>query len=509
MKNWATNLIAMMILMLGILSTAQAQRVPVQLEVSTVNEDQDFGYTVDLDGDVAIVGAFRDEDGIVLETGAVFVYRFDGTTWTEEAKLEADNAGPLHWFGWDVALSGDVLLASARNGDTFTTNGGDVTVFRHNGNVWMEEDVLTPGDGVVGDYGFAVDIDGDLAAVGASGRPGTVGGEGGVYLYRHNGGQWLEEDLLLGSDLSLQSFFGNDVAIDGDRILVGAFNADDSTSNQAGKLFVFDYDGSQWNESAVLQSNDSNNIANLGVSVDIEGDWAVGGAPLDDELRGGSGAALMYRYDGSNWNFHSKLTASDGEGFYLFGSSVDLSGNQLLVTADNWAPAGGNTSGKAYLFQYDDATDTWVEMESFVPAGVSTGGAFGHAAAMQGDVMIIGAPEHSGMLDDMGTAYIYGEPSVATSVESMESPGTIAVSGPYPNPFVGSAFLNVKTDEPQHIHVALFDVLGREIKTVFAGMLSSQVTNLEVEAGNLPAGLYWIRIQKPDGMVSYPIVLAR
>ena len=342
MKNWAVRFCALIIVLMCPFAVAvQAQRVPVQLEASTINEDQDFGFSVDLDGDVAVVGAFRDEDGIVLETGAVFVYRYDGATWVEEAKLAIENTRSLHWFGWDVALSGNVLLSSARNGETFATNGGDVTVFRYDGSVWMEEDVLIPGDGVVGDYGFSVDIDGDLAAVGASGRPGSVGGEGGVYVYRYNGVEWVEEDLLFGSDLSVQSFFGNDVAIDGDRILVGAFNADDSTSNQAGKLFVFDYDGSQWNESAELQSNDSNNIANLGVSVDIEGEWAVGGAPLDDELRGGSGAALMYRYDGVNWNFHSKLTASDGEGFYLFGSSVDLSGNRLLVTADNWAPAGG------------------------------------------------------------------------------------------------------------------------------------------------------------------------
>ncbi len=471
-----------------------AQQVPQQLMPSVEIEDQDFGYAVDLDGDVAIVGAFRDDDGILLETGAVFVYRFDGNSWVEEAKLEAGTIGILDWFGWDVALSGDVLLASARNGDAFANNGGQVYVFRYNGNTWVEEDILTPSDGEIGDFGFAVDVEGDLAVVGASGRAGTVGGEGGAYVYRFNGVDWVEEDLLLGSDLSLQSFFGNDVAIDGNRMLVSAFNADDSTSNQAGKLYVFDYDGAQWQESAVLQSNNSNNIANLGVSVDLEGDWAIGGAPLDNELSSGAGAAFVYRFDGATWQFHSKLTAFDGDGFFLFGSSVDISGNRLLITADNWFPDGGTSSGKAYLFEYDDINDLWEEVDGFVPAGVSVGAAFGHAAAMQGEVMIIGAPEHSGAFDDSGTAFIYGAPMVATSNEAINLVNDFRILGPYPNPFSTSTTIELNVPASMPVQVLMYDMLGREVAQFPINTTSANRSHIQIDGASLAPGIYLLRV---------------
>ncbi len=488
----------------------QAQDMPVQLVASTVNEDQDFGYSVALDNDLAVVGAFRDDEGFMVETGAAFVYRFNGTAWIEETKLQASSMQSFNWFGWDVALSGDALLASTRHGDTFLMNGGDVPVFRHNGNTWVEESILTPSDAVQGDFGFAVEIDGDVAAVGAPARAGTVANEGAVYVYRHNGSQWIEEDLLLGSDLSIQSLFGSDISIDGDRMLVSAFNADDSTSTQAGKLYVFDYDGSLWHETAVLQSDHSNNIANLGVSVSLEGDWAVGGAPLDNEIAGGAGAAFVYRFDGANWNFHSKLTASDGVGFFLFGSSVSLSGDRLLVTADNWGTPGGGATGKAYLFEYDDINDIWEEVDGFVPAAADVGGSFGHAARMQGEVMIIGAPGYSGTHGDMGTAFIYGEPSVATANEVELPQAAFEISAPFPNPFSEKATLKIMAHDEHPVRIVMSDILGRDIETIFEGRLPAGTPiSIPIEASDLPGGIYWIRVVSRTATSTHPITLVK
>lgn len=484
-----------------------AQRMPVELVPSTGNEDQDYGYSVALDGNVAVVGAFRDEDGFNLETGAAFVFRYDNGAWAEEAKLQASSIASLNWFGWDVAISGDVLLSTTRFGDLFTFNGGEVTVFRRTGGSWQEETILIPEDGIGGDYGFAVAVDGDVAAIGAPSRNGAVASTGAVYVYRYNGSEWIEEDLLEGSDLSLQALFGSDIVIEGDRMLISAFNADDSTSNQAGKLYIFDYDGAGWNESAVLQSNSSNNIANLGVSVDLEGEWAVGGAPLDNELRGGAGAAFVYRFDGSTWNFHSKLTASDGVGFYLFGSSVALSGNRLLVTADNWAAPGEGSTGKAYLFEYNEVNDAWEEIDSFVPAGVSTGSSFGHAATMQGDVMLIGAPEHSGAMEKMGAAYIYGTPTVATSVDRPDPESGFLVSAPFPNPFSYSASVSVTPGVEGLVRISLFDVLGRNVKEIFEGVLPGDTpTTISFSVDNLPDGLYWVQVHSGNRVQVRPVM---
>ena len=482
-----------------------------QLTRSTIIEDQDFGFSVDVFGDVAIVGAFRDEDGLLLETGAAYVYRYDGTQWTEEQKLEASDRGILNWFGWEVALEEDIALVTARNGDTFANNGGDVTVFRYSAGMWQEETILTPSDQVISDFGFATDIDGDLIAVGAPFHSGLVTGttEGAVYVYRFDGANWNEEDILFGSDLSNQSQFGNAISIDGDRMLVGAFNADDSTSNQAGKLYVFDYDGTGWNETAVLQSNRSNNIANLGVSVGLDGEWAIGGAQLDSELTGGSGAVFVYRYDGQSWNFHSKLNASDGNGFYLFGISAALEGETLLVGAENWLGSGGAT-GKAYLFEYDAMSDTWVETAGFVPDEADVGGKFGKSAAMQGGTMILGAPEYSGTEDDMGTAFIFGEPAVATSLEENHLPSRFAFSAPYPNPFTTRTTFTVTPEATGPVHISLFDMLGREVKSLFASSLAGgSPASFDITSSDLPDGIYWIRVETSHSTLARSIILRR
>lgn len=481
---------------------------PQQLTRSVVNSDQDFGYSVDLDGDVAVVGGFRTADGSTVEAGAAFVYRFDGSMWVEEVRLEASAPDFSNWFGWDVAVSDDVILAAARRGDTFAANGGDVSVFRYDGSFWIEEDVLTPSDLAVADYGFSLTVDGEVAAVGAPFRTEVVPNDGAVYVYRFDGSDWIEEDLLTVPNLSIQSFFGQDVAIDGDRMLASAFNADDSTSSQAGKLYIFDYDGAQWNQTAELQSNISNNIANLGVSVDLEGEWAVGGAPLDNEMGSGAGAVLIYRFDGMDWNFHSKIFASDVTGFNLFGSAVALSGNRLLVTADNWFPQGGDATGKAYLFEYDDMNDEWMEIEGFVPANMTTGGAFGHAAAMQGEVMLVGAPEYDGMESAMGTAYVYGSPMVSTASEQETPARELSLAGPFPNPLRGRGTFKMTVANDQPVRISIYDVLGREVHVIFEGHLrGGSPTVFEFAAHDLAGGRYWVNARTPTSSVSTAFTL--
>lgn len=490
---------------------------PVQLNPSTTNADQDFGYAVDLDGTVAVVGAFRDESISPLEAGAAFVYRFNGTTWEEEARLESSSIESFDWFGWDVAVSGDVILVTSRNGDELASSAGDVTVFRYNGSNWVEETILIPSDGDENaDFGFGIDIDGDIAAAGGPDKTGLEVREGIVYVYRYNGVAWVEDGMLTASDAGGNSFFGSAISIDGDRILVGAFNAADANGALVGKMYVYEHDGAQWNETAILQADNANNLANLGVSVSLEGDWAVGGAPLDNELNNGAGAAHVFHFDGTNWRLHQKLTATtDGEGFFLFGTGVSVSENRILVGADNWAPAGEGSTGKGYLFEYDAVDDRWTEIESFAPDNAGTGDQFGQSVALQGEVMLVGAPEFDapgsdGIVDDRGAAYIYGVPSLATANEAELPISGLAISRVYPNPFTNRSTVQVTSDIDQAAHIVLSDMLGREVKTIFAGRLGAgSSTILPVEAGDLPAGVYWIKITTPGQVLHRSITLVR
>ncbi|HUF10748.1 MAG TPA: T9SS type A sorting domain-containing protein [Rhodothermales bacterium] len=474
---------------------------------SSAAGNQEFGGSLDLDGSVAVIGAARDDDGFTLDRGAAFVFRYDGDSWSEEAMLMSSTPSFYNYFGSDVAISGDVILVSEIGGDALLSNAGNVNVFRYSAGVWEEETVLTPPTGIGNEnFGSAVDVDGQVAAVSAPRTTVDSTHQGAVHVYRNSGSEWTEEAMLTASDPGISNLFGASISIDGDRMLIGAFNATDSTSYKGGKVYIFDFDGENWSETAILQSNRSNNLANMGVSVGLDGNWAVSGANVDNEIRGGAGAAIVHHFDGANWNFHSKLTASDGQGFFMFGSSVAVEGTVIAVGATNWAPPGESSSGKVYLFTYDETQDTWIETAGLVPENTGVGDKLGRAVAIGGGVILAGAPDFG----DPGAAFVYGEPRETTAIEDEQPTAGFQVSAAYPNPFNSTASLTITPDLDQSVSVALYDVLGRKVRTLFEGRLPTLApATIEISAGGAPNGLYLVRIESESGTMTRSVMLIR
>ncbi|MEZ4701028.1 MAG: T9SS type A sorting domain-containing protein [Rhodothermales bacterium] len=478
---------------------AYAQLIP-----SNTNADQDYGYSVGLDGDVAVVGAFRDGASVPLEAGAAYVYRYGNGVWSEEARLRATTPTNLNWFGWSVAVSGDAILVGERFGDEAGTNSGDVYVFRHGAGGWAQEAVLTSPTASSGeDFSYAVALSGDIAVVGAPAADAT----GQVFVYRHSNGSWSYEATLTASDASPQAMFGYSVAIDGRRIVVGALSAPDGISNQAGKVYIYESIDGQWRERADLFAEDSNNLAGLGVSVGIKGDWVVAGAALNNELGGGAGAAYVYHYDLGVWSFHSKLTALAGQGFFLFGSSVAITEGQIMVGADNWFASGEGSTGKTYLFDYDGTTDVWTESAGFVPDEATVGGKYGHAVAIDDGVMLAGAPDNDGTLDAQGAAFIIGVPNVPTAIEDALPAPAFRIEAPYPNPFSSETSFTITPADDGPVRARLFDLLGREVRSVYDGRLpAGSPATFRIDAGELPAGVYLLRIEGGRGSETHKLV---
>jgi len=119
-----------------------------------------LGYSVSISGNVALVGAYGDDDG-GTGSGSAYVFRYDGTTWIQEAKLTADDAAPVDQFGWSVSIFEDTALVGARLDDDAGSNSGSAYVFKYNENTstWIQEDKLTAIDAAPGDlFGVSVSI---------------------------------------------------------------------------------------------------------------------------------------------------------------------------------------------------------------------------------------------------------------------------------------------------------------------------------------------------------------
>ena len=228
------------------------------LKASNTDAYDRFGGSVALDGDTLVVGATGEastaaggeSNNDASRAGAVYVFTRSSGVWTQQAFLKASNAEAGDWFGISVALEGDTLVVGARGKDSTAAGGqsnndaesaGAVYVFTRSNGVWSQQAFLKASNAEAGDwFGFSVALDGDTLAVGAGYEDSTAaGGEsnndasgaGAVYVFTRSNGIWSQQAFLKASNAEESDYFGGTVALEGDTLVVGAF---DEASTAAG-----------------------------------------------------------------------------------------------------------------------------------------------------------------------------------------------------------------------------------------------------------------------------------
>jgi hypothetical protein len=385
-----------------------------------------FGFSVAVDGDIAVVGAPVDDDR-ATGPGAAYVYHWNGTDWTEEAKLTASDGADDDYFGFSVAVAGDAAVISAWGRDDKGVNSGAAYVYGWNGTDWVEEAKLRASDGARSDqFGRSVAISGDVVVVGAHLEDGKGDNSGSAYVFGYDGMNWVEEMKLLASDGAAGDFLGDAVAIAGETVVIGA-PGEDEKGGGSGATYVFRYDGMDWVEETKLLASDGAAADGFGRSVAVSGDTALVGAWQDQDSGFNTGSAYVYQYDGMDWVEEMKLLASDGAAGDFFGRRVALSGDTAVIGAwrddDN-----GTNSGSAYVYQYD-GTD-WIEAKLLASDG-ALGDFFGSGVAVSGGTAVVGAKNDDDACADQfecesGAAYVYFLPEPADWILSVVALATFA-----------------------------------------------------------------------------------
>ena len=308
----------------------------------------EFGYSVSIDGDYAIVGA-RYEDYNGEDSGSAYIFLRTGSAWTHQAKLTGLNGEADDEFGCSVSINGDCAIVGSRYDDDNGVDSGSAYMFTRYGSVWIHEAKLLASDGQAGDeFGCSVSIDGDYAIIGAYLEDGSAVDSGSAYIFIRSGSTWTEQAKLLALDGVTYDYFGRSVSIDGDYAIVGAYG-DDDNGDRAGSAYIFTRSGSTWTEQAKLLASDGALIDYFGLSVSIDGDYAIIGAYHDDDNGDWSGSAYVFTRSGSTWTEQSKLTASDGETGDEFGCSVSIDGDYAIIGA-SFDNDNGVSSGSAYIY---------------------------------------------------------------------------------------------------------------------------------------------------------------
>jgi ferredoxin len=309
--------------------------------------------------------------------GLVAVLVLTVTANAAEFKLTASDAAQADEFGSSVAISRDIVVVGARFDDDLGQASGSAYVYQRVGGQWVEQAKLTASDGVAFDFfGSAVAVDGDTIVVGA---PQGGGDSGKAYVFQRSGGIWMEQAKLVADDpLRRLVGFGTAVAMVPDHIVVGAPYTEVSLQS-TGSCYVFRRVGSAWQQEAALAPAVDVLQDRFGSSVAISGDLIGVGA---SEYLIGPGAAYTFRHDGSAWQEEAKLASASVSPQAQFGAAIAVDGQTLVVGAPDDTDNHPSGSGSVLVFERTGAN--WVEQPKLMASDVLSQPGFGSSVAVQG-----------------------------------------------------------------------------------------------------------------------------
>ena len=296
-----------------------------------------------MEGDVLAVGAY----GANQFAGTVYVYQYAGGTWGFQTQLTLLDAEAGDQFGEALAVSDGRLVIGARGRTVDQTDSGAAYIYGPSApNTWTQLAELNADNGADGDlFGDAVDMDGAWVVVGASGKDGE---QGGAYVFQESAGgdTWTLFTPLAAVDGAANHWFGWSVALDGDRILVGA----PERNNGQGGVYPFRYGSGVWSAEAVLTSSGGK----FGTSVTLDGAVAAVGSPFSDVPSADAGAVDIYLDVPGGWahqdTYAPPIPAENDE----LGAAVAVGGQLVAAGSPGDAPLNAVNQGAAYQYDLSD-----------------------------------------------------------------------------------------------------------------------------------------------------------
>ncbi len=374
----------------------------------TASDGDQFGISVAISGDTVVVGAQLDDVGANTAQGSAYVFVRSGVSWSQQAQLTASDGALADFFGKSVAISGDTVVVGAVFDDVGANfDQGSAYVFVRSGSVWSQQQKLRASDGAAGDqFGFSVAISGDTVVVSAEFDDVTgISDQGSAYVFTRSGTTWARQQQLLSGDGAASDHFGQSVAISGDTVVVGAphDNVGSPAIIDQGSAYLF---VCNWTEQPKLTALDGGSPDNFGTSVALSNDTAVIGAMRHDVSALQQGAVYVFVRSGAGWSFQQRLIASDAAASDLFGTSVAISGNTIVVGAEFDDFVLNTEQGSAYVFTRSGTM--WTQQQQLLAADGAAGDQFGGTVAISGDTIVVGAEfdDVSGN-GNQGSAYVF------------------------------------------------------------------------------------------------------
>lgn len=480
----ATSILLTVGLALALTGLASADQLPSQqayLKAPQPGQEKAFGTALAIDGNTLVVGSHEDTATELQRPtgpGEAFVYVRERGRWRAQTSLTDDSLEPDDQFGAAVAISGDTIVVgahyddSAGSGDAADNslrNSGAAYVFVRDGDDWVQQAYLKASNpGTHDTFGGAVAICGDTIVIGADsedsdadglnqdGSDDYASGAGAVYIFIRQGSTWTQQAYLKTDFSGAGDRFGWSLALSDDTLIVGApgeksgargVNGDQTDDSEVGTgaAYVFVREGETWTQQAYLKASNSGRGDSFGGEVAISGDTVVVGArnekgdgstPEDDSLIR-PGAAYVFVREGGTWHEQAYLKAARPDSKDVFGDSVAIEGDTILVGAkgEDSSATGINGdqlnedatySGSVYLFTRSDST--WTQQAYLKASNTAALDSFGWAVDLSEGTIAIAAPgedssspalngnEGDNSLSASGAVFVFGSADVFPSI---------------------------------------------------------------------------------------------
>lgn len=360
--------------------------------------DDEFGFNVAIDGNTAVVGAHRADAGAIQDQGSVYVFTGSGTDWNLQQKLTPSDGTNQNDFGSSVAIQGDTIFVGAPARTIgFNAQQGKVYVFKRNGAVWTEQQSLIAGDGGNLDrFGDSVALDGDYAIIGAS--EDTL--KGSAYIFSNAGGNWTQQQKIAPADGNDSDDFGLNVSISGNTVVIGAPGANGAGVRE-GAAYVYVRDGSSWSMQSKLVNSDAAGFQYFGFDVAISEDTVL-------VSKRGSAPVYVFVRNGTTWTEQQKLTPLDQSGralFSVFRTSVAINRETAAI---GWAGDIGKISDQGAVFTFERTGTVWTQSQSLIATDGLVRDYLGFSVALSDKAVISGAIlDDEETRNSQGSAYIF------------------------------------------------------------------------------------------------------
>ncbi|MFV2015332.1 MAG: hypothetical protein ACC656_07890, partial [Candidatus Heimdallarchaeota archaeon] len=362
---------------------------PIQIFGSeTIKEDR-FGFSAALSNDKLIVGAPDNYSGIAY----LFNQGTNGLSEVDSIRYDESTTGNADLFATSISIENNIVVIGAPATNTTT---GEVYVYDITSNQFTLVDILSE-TSTIG-YGYKVFISNNTIFVSA-----PVINE--VYVYQLNI-SWELTQTITSPSTDLNQQFGASLHVENDILVIGAPNS----NSGLGEVFVYQFDGTQWNYLTDLSKNDASEDNDFGTSVFVYDPFIFVGATGDSaDTNNGSGSVYVFRQDTlTSWSEASKIKPDDSnQTTSQFGSAIYYDSVKLFVGAPSYDIATFSSEGAVYTYA-EQGFNNWVKLDLITSPNPKLTGQFGQSVVANNSIWFTGElNDNYSVHNQLPTGYVY------------------------------------------------------------------------------------------------------